>query len=291
MDLGDGVLRSALGAKAVAARLEVRLEDRLEHQLERGLHDPVGDGRDPQPADLPAPLGDQSLPHGPRREPASLQLLPQAAQQRLDAPAGLDGAGGLAVHSRRPGAPVRPDPAPGNQQDRRVMDKVVQVIEPTLGIVGRPSVQLGLDPQYPRLGLVEARPRRAGIHRRPPGLPVPALPTRCRPSPCDRLSRSRTTTAAPSPPSAIGRRRACPPPTWPAGGEGDPGRVPAFTMHRLAGAVPSCSPAASPRVRRRPSPWPPDRRTLRRPRSRASTGDGVRCWPAHIRQVGAGAFA
>jgi len=47
VDLGDGVLRSALGAKAVAARLEVRLEDRLEHQLERGLHDSVGHGGDP----------------------------------------------------------------------------------------------------------------------------------------------------------------------------------------------------------------------------------------------------
>jgi hypothetical protein len=47
VDLGDRVLCPAFGAKAVAARLEVRLEDRLEHQLERGLHDPVGDGRDP----------------------------------------------------------------------------------------------------------------------------------------------------------------------------------------------------------------------------------------------------
>jgi hypothetical protein len=47
VDLGDRVLCPAFGAKAVAARLEVRLEDRLEHQLERGLHDPVGNGRDP----------------------------------------------------------------------------------------------------------------------------------------------------------------------------------------------------------------------------------------------------
>ena len=41
MDLGDGVLGSALRAETVAARLEVRLEDRLEHQLQGGLHDPV----------------------------------------------------------------------------------------------------------------------------------------------------------------------------------------------------------------------------------------------------------
>ena len=33
--------------------------------------------------------------------------------------------------------------------------------------------------------------------------------------------------------------------------------VPTFTMHRLTGEVPSFAPAVSPRVRRRPSPWPP----------------------------------
>ena len=40
VNLGDGVLRSALRAEAVAARLEVRLEDRFEYQLEAGLHAP-----------------------------------------------------------------------------------------------------------------------------------------------------------------------------------------------------------------------------------------------------------
>jgi hypothetical protein len=37
--------------------------------------------------------------------------------------------------------------------------------------------------------------------------------------------------------------------------------VPTFTMNRSAGSVPDCAPAASPRVRRRPSPWPPQRRS------------------------------
>jgi hypothetical protein len=70
-------------------------------------------------------------------------------------------------------------------------------------------VQLGLDPQYPRLGLLRRGPRRAGIHRRPPGLPVSLPRTRCRPWPCGRLSRPLTTTAAPSPPRTLSRRRAC----------------------------------------------------------------------------------
>jgi hypothetical protein len=46
VDLGDRVLRPAPRAEAIRAWLKVRLEDRLEHQFQRGLHDPVGGGRD-----------------------------------------------------------------------------------------------------------------------------------------------------------------------------------------------------------------------------------------------------
>jgi hypothetical protein len=35
--------------------------------------------------------------------------------------------------------------------------------------------------------------------------------------------------------------------------------VPTFAMIRLMGSVPNSAPAASPRVRRRLSPWPPGR--------------------------------
>ena len=48
---------------------------------------------------------------------------------------------------------------------------------------------------------------------------------------------------------------------------GEPGMVPTFTMNRLSGEVSSYTPAASPRLRRRHSPWPPDRRP--------ETGPGV----------------
>ena len=123
----------------------------------------------------------------------------------------------------------------------------------------RLSVQLVLDPQYPRLGYVERRRWCVGVHRRPPGIPVHVLRVRCPPSPCGRLSRPRTTTRAPPHLGLISRRRTCPPPPWLGGGEGDPEMVPTFTMHRSTGEVPSFAPAVSPHVRRRPSVWPPHR--------------------------------
>ena len=98
-----------------------------------------------------------------------------------------------------------------------------------------------------------------GVHRRPPGIPHHSLQIRCPPSPCGRLSRPRTTTRAPPHPGLNSRRRTCPPPPTLGGGEGDPEMVPTFTMHRSTGEVSSFAPAASPWVRRRPSPWPPHR--------------------------------
>ena len=85
------------------------------------------------------------------------------------------------------------------------------------------------------------------------------LLTRWVPSPCRRLSRPRTTTDPPPHPRAISRQRACPPPHWLCDGEGDPEVVPTFTMYRSTGLASSSSPAASPRVRRRLSSWPPHR--------------------------------
>src|SRR5215218_8444343 len=263
VDLSDRVLGAASGAEPVAARAKVHFPDRLQHQLERGLHHAIPHGRDPQPAPLAggAGLGDQPLPHGQGPKAAVLQAAPQLREEPLLAPHRLDVVGGLAVHSSRAGTLVAPHPTPPHQQERRVTHEVEQLHKPTVRIVGCPLVQLGLDPQYPRLRLLNRQrgPRRAGVHRRPPGIPAPTPRTCCRPSPCARLSRARTTTAAPSPPKALSRRRTCPPPAWLASGKGSPGRVPTFPTSRLTGAVPSFSPAASPHLRRRLSVWPPRR--------------------------------
>ena len=77
-DLGNGVMGSALGAKAVGTRPEVRLIDRLEHQLQRTLDDAVPNHGNPQPATLARPgLGDHPLPDRERLEPLGFQLSPQ----------------------------------------------------------------------------------------------------------------------------------------------------------------------------------------------------------------------
>jgi len=73
-----------------------------------------------------------------------------------------------------------------------------------------------LDLQYPGLCLGGRRPRCAGIHQRPPGIPTRKRRPCCPPSPCGRLSRPRTTTRTPSRLRAVSRRWACPPPA--AGG-------------------------------------------------------------------------
>src|SRR5438128_1020909 len=39
-------------------------------------------------------------------------------------------------------------PVPGDNQEHWVTDEVVEIVKPTVGVVGRPLVQLGLDLQY-----------------------------------------------------------------------------------------------------------------------------------------------
>jgi hypothetical protein len=171
VDLGDGVLGSASRPEPVTTRAEVRFEDRLEDQLQAGLHSSVPGGRYPETTELARRLGDHPFPHGPRLEPPGLEIVSQPGQQRVDSKDD-----GVRFHSVDPGRacpPISPYPIPRHQQERRIGDKVEQVNKPTVTTVGRPLVQLGLDSQYPRLGLFERRPKRAGIHRRPPGIPGP----------------------------------------------------------------------------------------------------------------------
>ena len=81
---------------------------------------------------------------------------------------------------------------------------------------------------------------------------------RCRPSPCDRLSRPRSTTAAPPRPGPFSGRCAYPRTAEPDARRREPGRGGSRVHCRSLdeGGARLC-PAASPRLRRRPSPWPP----------------------------------
>jgi hypothetical protein len=71
----------------------------------------------------------------------------------------------MAVHPGGLRALVAPHPDPCNQQEPGVGDKVEQVVEPAMRIIGGPAVQFGLDLQYPALCLVKGvlQLRLAGI--------------------------------------------------------------------------------------------------------------------------------
>ena len=195
MDLGDRVLRSALRAEAVGARLEVRLEDRFEHQLEGGLHGPIPGGPDAQRPQLPVGLGIITSRAGNGRNRRAWRSSRSSTRNRSTP---NDRAGSHSIDAGRPCPSIPAYPIPRNRQEGGIADKVVEVIEPTTRIVDCPSMQLGLDAQYSQLGLDKARPQRVGVHRRPPDVPARRLRTCCPPSPCAQLSCARTTTRTPS---------------------------------------------------------------------------------------------
>ena len=188
----------------------------------------------------------------------------------------------MSVHSGRTSTLVAAHPTPGYTQKRRVTHQVEQVVEALASILYSPTVQFGLDFQYSITGLFCLGPRSADIHRRPPVFPVPHCATCCLPSPCKRLSRSRTTTEAPSLAKPHSGQRAAPITVG-------LGSVPTFTMNRLTGEVPSFSPATSPWVRRRHSPRPLLRWVSHLPRVAVGhISDHVRCVPTLIHQVWVG---
>jgi hypothetical protein len=234
VNLGDGVLCSAPGAEAVGTWLEVRLEDRLQHQLQRGLHDPVRGGRDTEAADLARCLRDRLLPHPLRNEHAGLQVEPKPGQQFRSASAD-DISRSETINSSCSCTRVAPHPAPRGHEERRVINKVVQIIEPAARIGRRPSVQLRLHRQYPRPRRSDVRPRFAGVHQRTPAdAKMPR--SRWTPSPCDRLSRPRTTTDPPPRPGRVSRRRAFPRSArWLRTRSGATGVVPTFTLDPFDG--------------------------------------------------------
>ena len=126
-----------------------------------------------------------------------------------------------------------------------VADEVPQVVEPPLGIVRCPLVQLALDVEYPLPRLFEAQGWSAGVHRRPPPIPT------CR------VFAAALPHAAGSPGlgeyyggSATPRRQQrtvrLPRPRRNEGPAGTAGALPTFTIHRSAGSASSYTPVASP---------------------------------------------
>ena len=268
VDLGDRVVRPPHRPEPVGDGLEVRLEDGFQHELQRGLDHLVGHGGNAEFPQLPrsARLGDLALPHRQRPERARLELGPQVIQELLDTDALFDQPDGHAVHAGRVRAPVALDPAVRHIQRRRVVHEVEQVIEPAARIGRRPAVKLGLHPRYPRPrppgpdpGRCHSAARLAALQ--PPSLletaaalpHVPGSPRlgvlrRLRPAP------GRSADSGPSPDPRAGRATT-----------GQTGTVPVFTAIRSTKEEPSSAPAASPRLPRSTSPWPPGRHPHARP--------------------------
>src|SRR5271165_640915 len=166
--LGYRVMSPAPGAEPVGAREEIRLEDRLQHQLQGRLDHPVPHSRDPQAALLAVRLGNHALPHGQRTEAPVLHLRPQLQEEILHAPHRLDVEGRPAVHACRARALVTPHPSPADQEEGGIGSEIEQVIKPAMRIIAGPTVQLGLDLQYPALRQIQSvlKLRITGIHRR-----------------------------------------------------------------------------------------------------------------------------
>ena len=178
-------------------------------------------------------------------------------------------------------------------QKRRVIDEVEQVTEPASVVLARPTVQFesasSVPPRTPNQHPATARRRYSPAHLRT--LHSLLDSTRCRPSPCARLSPARSTTTAPPHPRL--RPASGLSPTHPPGEEADGGTarmVPTFTAVRSTGEAPGSTPAASPWLRRRPSPWPPGPREQTRTGSSppADAAAGTHREPAHIHRVRAG---
>ena len=84
--LFDGVLCSTPGPEAVRGRAELRLENRLQHEHRRHLYDPVAQGGNAEPSQLPRPaLGDRVLAHRLWGVASVPERLTQLAQDVFDA--------------------------------------------------------------------------------------------------------------------------------------------------------------------------------------------------------------
>ena len=265
-------------AKPIGARLKVRLEDRLQHQLQRRLYHPVGDGRDAQPAQLAAGFGNHPLPHRqPAENCATFNCARSRARNTSTPNLFLD------VGAVLPSTPAVRAPlllrtrSHATNKNAGSVTRLNRSSNRRSGSSHRPTVQLGLDLQYPTLGPIQGANHGApvftnGISRHSNLLLADLLASFAMwPAfPCSDYYE------ASAPPRA--HRSAAEPVPAPGPAARQPGRprmVPTFTHVRSARPAPSSTPAASPRLRRRHSPWPPRRFNNRR-RESASSQNGSR---------------
>ena len=254
MDLGDGVVRAPVrvGTRTSTAGSPPR---RSVPAPVSALPGPPGRSRSGSPAarSFPLALGDHHLPHLDRPERAAPSSRSRTCcQELLDPDPGRDLGHRGPVHPRRPRPRVPGDALPRHHQERRVADEVVQIIEPAAEDPRPPN-----GAAWPASSVPSTCARRSSGQATAPvftgassDITVPPCSSRCRPSPCGRLSRPRSTTAAPPHPRPSAGDAPIPAEPW----RDDTERtrmVPTFTVVRSTGEAPGFAPAASPWLRRR----------------------------------------
>ena len=85
-----------------------------------------------------------------------------------------DVSGRQTIHTRGPRSAVSPHPAPRRPAGVGIGHEIEQIVEPTITIINSPTVQLRLDPQYPRPRLPDAPPRQCSPTTSRPSSPSTA---------------------------------------------------------------------------------------------------------------------
>ncbi len=259
VDLGDRVLGSASGTEPVGTRAGSPPRRSARGPASGWLARPGPSGRDAQRRSLPFALGIIRSRTGNGANSPGLEIVSQPGEERSAAPNTME-------RGRTPSTPADRAPRLPRTRSHATMRKAGSATRLNRSSNRRSGssvahwCSLVWISSTRTSASIEVRPRRVGVHRRPPGIPAPAAANSlgpfamCTAFPCSDYY-------GPSAPSrghqpTVGLPADQP---WLAAGKGDPETVPTFTMYRSTGSVPSSSPAASPRLRRRPSPWPPHR--------------------------------
>ena len=193
--------------------MEVGLEDRLQHQHQARLDHPIGNRGYPELRSFPGPTGlgilrswtgkGRTCPTSPR---------PQIIQE-IREPARSTWPRSATVNPSMPADRAPRFPATRANAMLRIAGSCTRLNRSSnRGAVGpRPTVKFGLHLRYPPAWTRRTAARDGAAFAGASFGIAASVPSRsrCRPSPCDRLSRPRSTTAAP-PPRPVGGRRAQP---------------------------------------------------------------------------------
>lgn len=196
----------------------------------------------------------------------------------------------MPVDTSAAGSGIGRDPFPGQPEKCRVADEAVHIIEPA-GCHRQPPTGATWPASPVPVPVPDSAP--ATAHRYSPA-PLLALQH----PPCHRAAALVRVAGSPDlgvlrrlrparhlqPTTSLPDRPCRPHERW-----ANARRFPRSLSDRSPGQAPSFTPAASPRLRRRPSPWPPAGLNMTRPgvsRSRAPRPRaGTRCTPARIHQI------